>query len=83
MAFATRLRAVMEQLHVRDAVYIGPAMAAIGKINDIYRMAIYVKLSDYGGLVMIKDVLEKFIKDLEAMGKLRNITVQFDFDPMR
>ena len=83
MAFATRLRAVMEQLHVRDAVYIGPAMAAIGKINDIYRMAIYVKLSDYGGLVMIKDVLEKYIKDLEAMGKLRNITVQFDFDPLR
>jgi primosomal protein N' (replication factor Y) len=82
MAFANRLRAIMEQQRVEKAVYIGPAMAAIAKINDIYRMAVYVKLDDYERLVGIKDILEKYIKDLEEMGKLRNITVQFDFDPL-
>ena len=83
MEFATRLRAIMEQQKVPGAVYIGPAMAAISKINDIFRMALYVKLDDYEKLVELKDILEKYIKDLEAMGRLRSISVQFDFDPMR
>ncbi len=83
MSFAARLRAIMEQQKVKNAVFIGPAMAAIGKINDIYRMAVYVKLDDYEALVKLKDILEAYIRELEDMGKLRNITVQFDFDPMR
>ncbi len=82
MQFANRLRAIMEQQRVPGAVFIGPAMAAISKINDIYRMALYIKLDDYDGLVGLKDVLEAYVKELEAMGKLRNITVQVDFDPM-
>jgi len=80
MEFATRLRAVMEQKRVPRAVFIGPAMDAIGKINDIYRMAVYVKLDNYDGLVGLKDMLEKYIRQLEDMGKLRNITVQFNFE---
>ncbi|MBO5621389.1 MAG: primosomal protein N', partial [Butyrivibrio sp.] len=51
MAFATRLRAIMEQNKKDGAVFIGPASAAIGKINDVFRMAVYVKLDDYEGLV--------------------------------
>ena len=82
MAFATRLRAIMEQNKKDGAVFIGPAAAAIGKINDVYRMAVYVKLDDYEGLVSYKDMLEKYIRRLEDMGKLKNITVQFDFDPV-
>ncbi len=83
MQFATRLRAIMEQQKVPKAVFIGPAMAAISRINDIYRMAVYVKLDDYEALVRLKDILEGYIRELEDMGKLRNISVQFDFDPMR
>ena len=83
MQFATRLRAIMEQQKVPKAVFIGPAMAAISRINDIYRMAVYVKLDDYEALVRLKDILEGCIRELEDMGKLRNISVQFDFDPMR
>ena len=79
MQFATRLRAIMEQQKVPKAVYIGPAMAAIGKINDVYRMVLYVKLDDYDALVGLKDMLESYIKELESMGKLRSISVQFDF----
>ncbi|MBP3196716.1 MAG: primosomal protein N' [Butyrivibrio sp.] len=82
MAFATRLRAIMEQNKKDGAVFIGPASAAIGKINDVFRMAVYVKLDDYEGLVSYKDMLEKYIRRLEDMGKLRNIVVQFDFDPV-
>ncbi len=83
MAFSNRLRAIMEQQKVKGAVFIGPALAPISKINDIYRMAVYVKLEDYEGLVSLKDNLEQYIKELEDMGKLRTITVQFDFDPVK
>ena len=82
MQYAVRFRAVMEQQKVREAVFIGPALAPIARINDIYRMAIYVKLDDYDVLVRLKDVLESYIRQLEDMGKMRKVTVQFDFDPM-
>ena len=81
-AFATRLRAIMEQQKEPGAVFIGPALATIGRINDIYRMAVYVKLDDYEGLVRLKDILEKYIRQLEDNGKLKFISVQFDFDPV-
>ena len=82
MAFSNRLRALMEQQQIQNAVFIGPALATIGKINDIYRFAVYVKLDDYDGLVFLKDVLEKYIKDLQDAGKLKTVSVQFDFDPV-
>ncbi len=83
MAFATRLRAFMEQQRIPKAVFIGPAMAAIGRINDIYRMAVYVKHDDYEELVRLAGLTEEYVKELEEMGSLRGITVQFDFDPLR
>ena len=82
MQFATRLRAIMEQNKRDGAIFIGPASAAIGKINDVYRMAVYVKMDDYEGLIAYKDMLEKYIHQLEDMGKLKKISVQFDFDPV-
>ena len=82
MQFANRLRALMEQQKVPGAVFIGPAFGSIGKINDVYRIAIYVKLDEYEGLVRLKDMTEKYVRMLEDSGKLRNITLQFDFDPI-
>ena len=82
MAFSNRLRALMEQQKIPGAVFIGPALAAIGRINDVYRIAVYVKLDDYDGLILLKDVLEKYIKDLQDAGGLKTISVQFDFDPV-
>nr|MCR5404044.1 primosomal protein N' [Butyrivibrio sp.] len=58
MRFAVRLRAIMEQHGDKGAVFIGPAMASIGKINDVYRMNIYVKHDDYEELVRLKDIAE-------------------------
>lgn len=57
---------------------IGPAEAAIGRINDLYRHVFYVKHSDYQALVEIKDALELFCRDQET----KNVSVQYDFDPM-
>ena len=62
----------------RSLQVIGPAEAAISKINDQYRHAFYVKHADYQVLVQIKDMLELFGKEKE----LKNQTVQYDFDPM-
>ncbi|MBQ8116997.1 MAG: primosomal protein N' [Lachnospiraceae bacterium] len=57
---------------------LGPTPATIGKINDIYRYVFYVKKTDYGQLVEIKDRLEEMIFPMQ----LRKEQVQFDFDPM-
>ncbi len=82
MQFANRIRAMMEQQKKPGAVFIGPAMAAIGKINDVYRMAVYVKMDDYQGLVEYKDLLEKYVRYLEDRGQMKYLSVQFDFDPV-
>lgn len=62
-----------------DAVgVIGPAPAAIGKVNDIFRFVFYVKSGKYGKLVEVKDLLEEDIQTRQ----LKTEGVQFDFDPM-
>ena len=57
---------------------IGPTLASISKINDLYRHVFYVKHRDYQVLVEIKDILERYCKTEES----KNQTVQYDFDPM-
>ena len=57
---------------------LGPAPAAIGKVNDIFRFVFYVKSPEYDKLIRIKDCVEGKIQDLQLSGE----TVQFDFDPM-
>ena len=58
---------------------IGPADAAVSKVNDIYRKMLYVKAADYQKLVSIKNMLEEYIRIDPAF---RNVNIQFDFDPM-
>ncbi|MCD8231542.1 MAG: primosomal protein N' [Clostridiales bacterium] len=58
---------------------IGPADAAVAKVNDVYRKVIYIKSADYEELVAVKNDLDDFIRDNPSM---KNIAVQFDFDPM-
>ena len=58
---------------------IGPASAAVAKVNDIYRNVIYLKHRDYEQLGMLKDRIELFLKDRADM---KQITVSFDFNPM-
>lgn len=41
---------------------IGPADAAVYKINDIYNRVIYYKCRDYVLLIQIKDIIENYLK---------------------
>lgn len=41
---------------------IGPADAAVYKINDIYNRVIYYKCRDYALLIQIKDIIENYLK---------------------
>ncbi|MBQ5850656.1 MAG: primosomal protein N' [Lachnospiraceae bacterium] len=57
---------------------IGPSEAVIGKINDIYRMVVYIKHRDYDVLVNIKDKIENMITELEWNKE----SIQIDFNPI-
>ena len=57
---------------------LGPAAAAISRVNDIFRFVFYVKCAKYDTLVQIKDNLEEKLKDC----RLKDEMVQFDFNPM-
>ena len=58
---------------------IGPADAAVSRINDIFRKVLYVKAEDDQLLVHAKNMLEQEIRKDPAF---RAVTIQFDFDPM-
>lgn len=63
-----------------ERVYlVGPADAAVAKVNDIYKKVIYLRGADYQKLVQIKDAIERFVTDNAAY---KNTIVQFDFNPM-
>ena len=58
---------------------IGPADAAIAKVNDIYRKVIYIKTKEYQNLVLLKERMEYYVQDNRDF---QNVSVQFDFNPM-
>lgn len=55
---------------------IGPAYAAVGKVNDIYRKVLYLKHRDERILQDIKDKTEKYI---ELNSGFRRLYIQFDY----
>ena len=68
-------------LHVKnnEVKIIGPADAAIAKVQDIYKKVIYLKAKEYQTLVQVKDQIEQYTKDNCSY---KDITVQFDFNPV-
>ena len=82
IAFANYLKASIERSHFEGAVIIGPASAAISKIKDEYRMAIYIKMNDYDRLINIRERIDALLEKLTADGRMTGLTVQFDFDPV-
>lgn len=63
----------------RQVQVIGPADAAVAKVNDIYKKVLYLKAKDYEKLVEIKNRLEHFMRDNRAFS---DTIVQFDFNPV-
>ena len=74
---AGRLRKAAEGKRWR---VIGPADAAVGKINDVYRKMIYIRHEDYGQLVSAKDFMEALME--EKKKEYGDCSIYFDFDPM-
>ena len=79
---AKRLQKHVEEeaeLERKPIQVVGPADAAIARVNDVYRKVIYIKTKDYQNLVLLKDRLEYYMKDNRDFGQ---VSVQFDFNPM-
>ena len=58
---------------------IGPAEPFVGKVNDSYRKILYLKATEYGMLVKVKNYLEQYIEINSGFSSLK---IQFDFNPV-
>lgn len=65
---------------INNIFMLGPSVAAISKIEDIYRYVIYIKCDNIDNLIAMKDYIEN-IKSENMDSK--KVIVQFDFDPAR
>ncbi len=76
---ASQLVKWIKAQHTEEPIQVlGPAPASVGKIQDIYRFAIYVRQKHYDRLVAVKDQVELFLSQRETGRE----TVYFDFDPI-
>lgn len=77
-----RLGRVCEEIgrvtEASDIQKIGPADAAISRINDRWRKVIYFKSENYRRLTKIKDIIEKYMDE----NGIKDIQVNFDFSLM-
>lgn len=69
----------IENSKIEGLVVIGPAKAAVSKINDLYRYVIYLKHADGDTLVRVKNAILKYMDRVEAY---QDLMVQFDFNPI-
>ena len=89
VSFAAKVRTTIEQRlqilynHSNDRpVVIGPAYASVSRVNDIYRMVVYVKHTQKELLFALRDSLEeKYKMQLEQTGE-NQVMMQFDLDPV-
>ncbi|MFT4144877.1 MAG: primosomal protein N' [Mobilitalea sp.] len=65
--------------NAEEVELIGPAPAAISKVNDIFRYVIYLKHSEYTTLIKVKNYLEGYYNYSEYF---TGTNLQFDFNPM-
>ena len=76
---AEELNRVIAGIPEEKILLVGPADAAIAKVNDIYKKVIYLKTGQYGSLVKIKDRAEAFTRESRDY---RDVMIQFDFNPV-
>ncbi len=76
---AAAIKSFIDEMSVIGAVVLGPFMAPVGKLRDVYRRVVYVKNTNYDRLVFIKDRLERYLLNERGYSKAY---VSFDFDPM-
>lgn len=69
----------IEKSRINGLLVIGPSKAGLSKLNDIYRYVIYLKHQENDVLIQVKNRLQVYLNRSE---KYRNLSVQFDFNPM-
>lgn len=60
-----------------DLILIGPAPESVAKVQDMYKMVIYMRHQNRRTLVQIKDCLERYIAVNKGFDKM---FIQFDFN---
>lgn len=73
---AEKAAAVIKANFSESLFLSGPASAAIGKINDVYRFVIYIRHSERDVLTAIKDLVEGEFRELPPQTQ-----IMFDFNP--
>lgn len=68
------------ELKAEGMSIIGPSVAMLSKVSDIYRRVVYVKDAEYGRLTHIKDVMEQVMGEKSMPDKT---WITFDFNPMK
>ncbi|MGN1377379.1 MAG: primosomal protein N' [Dorea sp.] len=63
----------------RQIQIIGPASPYVGRVNDVYRLVLYLKCEAYQVLMEAKNQMERYIEINRGFASLR---IQFDFNPM-
>lgn len=58
---------------------LGPSKAMVSKINDVYRNVIYIKHTDENVIIKVKNAVQKY---LEMVTEYKDVSVQFDYNPM-
>ena len=72
------IRKFAEHVSEEQKVHIiGPASAAVGKINDVYRKVLYLKCTDEKALLELKNKIEKYV---EINSGFRKLYIQYDFE---
>ena len=60
----------------------GPAEPQIGKVNGVFRLQLFVKIEQGGGLSKLKIFLEETFEKLCRAGEMKGIRMYFDVDPL-
>ena len=70
-------RKYIEKIYKRqDLILVGPAPESVAKVQDLYRMVLYMRHSDRKILVKITELLEQYIQINKGFDKIH---IQFDF----
>lgn len=76
---AERLGNAIQRLCTEGLVVIGPAVAALSRKKDMYRMVIYLKHMKETVLLHVKNQIERILEQEAVWNK---IYIQFDYNPL-
>lgn len=69
----------IEKSNIDGLMILGPSKAMVSKINDVYRNVIYIKHTDENVIIRVKNAIQKY---LEMVTEYKDVSVQFDYNPM-